>query len=68
MYQKEEENLPALPDQDLEPGVLPTEMRKLVESRRQVKQLMKQADISQDLKLQVSYNCTINSLLLGENS
>lgn len=30
-----------LPDPDLEPGVLPTEIRKLVESRRQVKQLMK---------------------------
>ena len=41
-----------LPDKDLEPGVLPTEIRKLVESRRQVKQLMK-GDITNDQYMQV---------------
>ena len=42
-----------LPDPDLEPGVLPTEIRKLVQSRRQVKQLMKTPDLSQELYMQV---------------
>lgn len=43
-----------IPDQDLDPGILPTEIRKLVQSRRQVKQLMKKTDISSDLLMQVS--------------
>ena len=43
-----------LPDPELEPGVLPTEIRKLVQSRRQVKQLMKAPDLSSDLYMQVS--------------
>lgn len=38
-----------------EPGILPTEIKKLVESRRQVKTLMKKPDISSDLKHQVHY-------------
>ncbi|XP_063858449.1 DNA polymerase alpha catalytic subunit-like [Scylla paramamosain] len=60
------EALPALPDQELEPGVLPTEIRKLVESRKQVKQLMKQQDISSDLKLQ--YDIRQKALKLTANS
>lgn len=42
-----------IPDSNLEPGVLPTEIRKLVQSRRQVRQLMKAADVTQDQYLQV---------------
>ena len=42
-----------LPDQDLAPGVLPTEIRKLVQSRRQVKQMMKEPNVSPDLMMQV---------------
>lgn len=49
----EPEEIPELPDMDLEMGILPTEIRKLVERRRQVKQLMKQHDINPDLYLQV---------------
>lgn len=41
-----------VPDSGLEPGILPTEIRKLVESRRQVKQLMK-GDITTDQYTQV---------------
>ena len=48
----EEDPIIELPDKDLEPGVLPTEIRKLVESRRQVKQLMK-GDITNDQYMQV---------------
>lgn len=48
----EEESIIELPDKDLEPGILPTEIRKLVESRRQVKQLMK-GDISNEQYMQV---------------
>lgn len=53
--QEDEQNeIPELPDPDLEMGVLPQEIRKLVERRRQVKQLMKQPDLNPDLCLQVS--------------
>lgn len=61
-----EEALPELPDQELEPGILPTEIRKLVESRKQVKQLMKQQDLSNDLKLQ--YDIRQKALKLTANS
>jgi DNA polymerase alpha subunit A len=43
-----------LPDPDLKPGILPTEIRKLVESRRQVKSLMKQDNLPQEQMMQVS--------------
>ena len=42
-----------LPDPSLEPGILPTEIRKLVESRRQVKNLMKQDNLSPEQMMQV---------------
>ncbi len=48
-----EEPLLELPDQDLEPGVLPTEIRKLVQSRRQVKSLMKDPNLSKEAYMQV---------------
>lgn len=50
----EQEQIPELPDPSLEMGILPREIRKLVERRRQVKQLMKQQDLNPDLVLQVS--------------
>jgi DNA polymerase elongation subunit (family B) len=43
-----------LPSDRLEAGILPTEIRKLVESRREVKKLMKTPDLSPDVKMQVS--------------
>ena len=49
----EQEQIPELPDPNLEMGILPREIRKLVERRRHVKQLMKQQDLNPDLYLQV---------------
>ncbi|XKL64150.1 hypothetical protein PGB90_004236 [Kerria lacca] len=49
-----------------EPGILPTEIKKLVESRRQVKTLMKKPDISSDLKHQ--YDIRQMALKLTANS
>lgn len=49
-------------------GILPKEIRKLVERRKQVKQLMKQQDINPDAYLQVGthtdFNKTGDRLLL----
>ena len=45
-----------LPNPGKEPGILPTEIRKLVESRREVKKLMKTPNLSHDLKMQVCSN------------
>ncbi|XP_062567518.1 DNA polymerase alpha catalytic subunit-like [Saccostrea cucullata] len=61
----DEDPLIELPDKDLEPGILPTEIRKLVESRRQVKQLMK-GDISNDQYMQ--YDIRQKALKLTANS
>nr|CAD7257851.1 unnamed protein product [Timema shepardi] len=55
-----------LPEPGMEPGVLPTEIRKLVESRREVKKLMKSPDISPELCLQ--YNIRQTALKLTANS
>ncbi|XP_067669020.1 DNA polymerase alpha catalytic subunit-like [Haliotis asinina] len=62
----EEEALPDLPDPDLEPGILPTEIRKLVESRRQVKQLMKTPDLAPEQYMQ--YDIRQKALKLTANS
>ncbi|XP_060090074.1 DNA polymerase alpha catalytic subunit [Heteronotia binoei] len=62
----EEEEIPELPDPSLEMGILPKEIRKLVERRRQVKQLMKQADLNSDLYLQ--YDIRQKALKLTANS
>jgi DNA polymerase alpha subunit A len=45
-----------LPSPGLQAGILPTEIRKLVESRREVKKLMKNSDLAPDVKTQVSNN------------
>ncbi|CAL4103579.1 unnamed protein product, partial [Meganyctiphanes norvegica] len=63
---EDEDSLPSLPEADQDAGVLPTEIRKLVESRKQVKQLMKQANLSNDLKLQ--YDIRQKALKLTANS
>lgn len=55
-----------MPESDLEPGVVPTEIRKLVESRVQVKQLMKAQYLSPELKMQ--YNIRQMALKLTANS
>uniref|UniRef100_A0A8C2ZNL1 DNA polymerase n=1 Tax=Cyclopterus lumpus TaxID=8103 RepID=A0A8C2ZNL1_CYCLU len=51
---------------NLEMGILPKEIRKLVERRKQVKQLMKQQDINPDLYLQ--YDIRQKALKLTANS
>ncbi|KAJ8794650.1 hypothetical protein J1605_003121 [Eschrichtius robustus] len=62
----EQEQIPELPDPSLEMGILPREIRKLVERRRQVKQLMKQQDLNPDLALQ--YDIRQKALKLTANS
>ncbi|XP_020508693.2 DNA polymerase alpha catalytic subunit [Labrus bergylta] len=62
----ESEEIPEIPDSDLEMGILPKEIRKLVERRKQVKQLMKQQDINPDLYLQ--YDIRQKALKLTANS
>lgn len=42
-----------VPPSDEKPGILPLEIRKLVDSRRQVKQLMADKNLSPDLRMQV---------------
>ncbi|GFN73923.1 DNA polymerase, partial [Plakobranchus ocellatus] len=63
--EEDEANL-ILPDPDLEPGVLPVEIRKLVDSRKQVKSLMKGSDVSQELMMQ--YDIRQKALKLTANS
>lgn len=60
------EEIPEIPDSNLEMGILPKEIRKLVERRKQVKQLMKQQDINPDLYLQ--YDIRQKALKLTANS
>ncbi|XP_036377688.1 DNA polymerase alpha catalytic subunit [Megalops cyprinoides] len=60
------DEIPELPDPELEMGILPKEIRKLVERRRQVKQLMKQQDLHPDLYLQ--YDIRQKALKLTANS
>lgn len=58
--------MPELPPQDASPGVLPTEIRKLVESRKSVKQLLKDPNLSQEQRLQ--YDIRQKALKLTANS
>ncbi|XP_033988518.1 LOW QUALITY PROTEIN: DNA polymerase alpha catalytic subunit [Trematomus bernacchii] len=60
------DDIPEVPDQSLEMGILPKEIRKLVERRKQVKQLMKQQDLNSDLYLQ--YDIRQKALKLTANS
>ncbi|XP_037368486.1 DNA polymerase alpha catalytic subunit [Talpa occidentalis] len=63
---EEQEQIPELPDSSLEMGILPREIRKLVERRKQVKNLMKQPDLNPDLILQ--YDIRQKALKLTANS
>ena len=45
--------IPEVPESGLDPGVLPTEIRKLVDRRRAVKGMMKQQGLSHDQYVQV---------------
>ncbi|CAL7943529.1 unnamed protein product [Xylocopa violacea] len=56
----------SVPESHLEPGIIPTEIRKLVESRKEVKKLMKASNISPELKMQ--YNIRQLALKLTANS
>jgi DNA polymerase alpha subunit A len=58
----DEDCIVELPDQSLPPGILPTEIRKLVQSRRQVKQMMKDPDLSQDLLMQVKFLAFVSNI------
>ncbi|XP_029955043.1 DNA polymerase alpha catalytic subunit isoform X3 [Salarias fasciatus] len=62
----ESEEIPEIPDPNLEMGILPKEIRKLVERRKHVKQLMKQQDINPDVYLQ--YDIRQKALKLTANS
>ncbi|KAL9965782.1 hypothetical protein ACROYT_G029627 [Oculina patagonica] len=62
----DEEEVVELPDPDLEPGILPTEIRKLVERRKQVKALMKNHGRDSDQYLQ--YDIRQKALKLTANS
>ena len=58
--------LPAIPDGSLEAGVLPREIRRLVESRRSVKQLLKTVEPGSDAYCQ--YDIRQKALKLTANS
>lgn len=64
--EEEQDDVPEIPDQDLEMGILPREIRKLVERRKQVKGLMKQQDLNPDLYMQ--YDIRQKALKLTANS
>lgn len=55
-----------LPGEDEKPGILPLEIRKLVDSRRQVKQLLQDKNISESLRQQ--YDIRQKALKLTANS
>lgn len=63
---KDEDYIPELPEGGSEPGVLPSEIRKLVESRRAVKKLLKDPNLSMDQRLQ--YDIRQKALKLTANS
>ncbi|GIY56481.1 DNA polymerase alpha catalytic subunit [Caerostris darwini] len=63
---EEEEVEVAVPDPGSETGILPAEIRKLVESRKQVKQMMKGSDVTKDKYAQ--YDIRQRALKLTANS
>ncbi|XP_048588403.1 DNA polymerase alpha catalytic subunit [Nematostella vectensis] len=62
----EEDDIVDLPDMDQDPGILPTEIRKLVERRRQVKGMMK--TVSRDSDKYLQYDIRQKALKLTANS
>ncbi|KAL1140590.1 hypothetical protein AAG570_000520, partial [Ranatra chinensis] len=65
-YECPEEFDKFLPNQSHEPGVLPSEIRKLVESRKDVKKMLKSPNLSPELRLQ--YDIRQMALKLTANS
>ncbi|RWS15467.1 hypothetical protein B4U79_06198, partial [Dinothrombium tinctorium] len=62
----DEEIIPEVPSSDLEEGILAIEIRKLVQSRREVKKLLLQSDLNSELKLR--YDVKQKALKLTANS
>ncbi|KAI8124623.1 DNA polymerase alpha catalytic subunit [Lucilia cuprina] len=60
------EDLPTLPESSVEQGILPQQLRRLVESRREVKKLMAAPDLSPELQMQ--YHIRQMALKLTANS
>ena len=63
---QDEDFIPELPSGDAPPGVLPAEIRKLVESRRAVKALLKDPGLSPEQQMQ--YDIRQKALKLTANS
>ena len=57
--QMEDQILPDIPDVGLQVGILPTEIRKLVDKRKQVKVLLKTPNLSVELKVSCLYLISI---------
>ncbi|CAH3155090.1 unnamed protein product [Porites evermanni] len=62
----DENEVVELPDPELEPGILPTEIRKLVERRRQVKGMMK--NLNRETDQYIQYDIRQKALKLTANS
>lgn len=62
----EPDGIPSIPDSNIELGVLPRQIRRLVESRRDVKKLMLNPDLEAEQKMQ--YNIRQLALKLTANS
>jgi len=60
------DELPTLPDSKTEPGILPLQLKRLVESRKEVKKLMAAPDLSPELQMQ--YHIRQMALKLTANS
>ncbi|BFF89313.1 DNA polymerase alpha catalytic subunit [Drosophila madeirensis] len=60
------DELPTLPDAKTEPGILPLQLKRLVESRREVKKLMAVPELSPELQMQ--YHIRQMALKLTANS
>ncbi|EDW81452.1 uncharacterized protein Dwil_GK12074 [Drosophila willistoni] len=60
------DELPILPESNAEPGILPLQLKRLVESRREVKKLMAAPDLSSELHMQ--YHIRQMALKLTANS
>lgn len=60
------DHIPELPSSDAEAGILPAEIRKLVESRKAVKKLLKDPNLTHDQRMQ--YDIRQKALKLTANS